>query len=279
MPPPRSRIVGAILIAASVLCLAVPATWLPGMRMSVVSIIEPALTLLAGGPGAGTVPDDPEDLLRELRHLRDENAALRQKLVESEDQCLQLAEQLTTIGEFRQIAPKVIEPQTDRVIPARVIGRSTNWQSLTVTINRGAVHGVGIGCGVTSGRAVVGVVSEVGPRTARVALLPERGVKIPARMLRTRRQGLVVGDGTRVMMKYVHALRTVGGKEVEARDKIITTGLAGMFRAGWVIGEVANVGNDPGEPFLNIEVAPQENFSDLESVLVIDVPHEGLAEE
>jgi len=283
VPPTRNRIVGIALLAASVICLAVPAAWLPGIRMSVVSLVEPALTIFAGHESRPPMPDDPEELRRQLERLRAEHKTVKQKLIESEDTCYRLAQQLAKIKEFRKIAPQVIDPATDFVVPARVIGRSTNWQSLTVTINRGAADGVRVGAGVTSGQAVVGIVTEVGSGSARVALLPERGVKVPAAItverksedgeaVRERRQGLVVGDGSRVMMKYVRSPESIGGVEVEPGDRILTTGLAGVFRRGWIVGDVANVGDNPQEPFLTIEVAPEVNFADLESVLVVRTP-------
>jgi len=288
VPPARNRIVGIVLIAASVICLAVPAAWLPGVRMSVVSLVEPILTLLAGGESRPPMPDDPDELRRELARLRDEHKSVKQKLIETEDRCYRLARQLAKIEEFRKIAPKVIDPATDFVVPARIIGRSTNWQSLTVTINRGAADGVRVGAGVTSGQAVVGIVTEAGSGSARVALLSERGVKVPAaiviersldggKTVRERRQGLVVGDGSRVMMKYVRSPESIGGAEVLPADRIITSGLTGIFRRGWIVGEVANVGDNPEEPFLTIEVTPEVNFADLESVLVVRTPEKPLA--
>ena len=292
MPPAaRSRIVGLVLIAASVICLAVPASWLPGLRMAALSAIEPVLTRLAGAPGGRPSPDDPRELKALVESLRKEQAKLREKLIESEDRCYQLARQIADIKEFREIAPKVIEPNEDLVIPARVIGRSTNWESLTITVNRGAADGVRAGLGVTSGQSVVGVVTEVGASSARVALLPERGVKIPAAILgareaadgreaiESRRQGLIVGDGARVMMKYVHSIEHVPGGQVRPGDRIITTGLAGMFRSGWLIGVVANVGPAAEEPFPNIEVSPVLNFSDIELVMIIKVPRRPLSGE
>ncbi len=282
VPPIRRNVAGIALVAASILALAVPAVWVPSIRMFFVSTVEPVLTILAGAEKGHPSPDDPAELKRLVRKLRQENHAVRQKLIESEDAALRYAAELTSFKEYRAVADKVVEPARDVVIPARVVGRSTNWQSLTIVINRGTDDGVRTGCGVASGQSIVGIVTEVGPRAARVALLSERGVKVPARLLKTRQQGLVVGDGSRAMLKYVYASKASPGEMPRPGDEIVTTGLAGLFRSGWVIGTVADVGPEPmkaGEPFLTIEVAPAAGLSQLESVLVIRLPEAKLEEE
>ncbi len=119
---------------------------------------------------------------------------------------------------------------------------------------------------VVSPDGVVGrVVSNPGPRAAKVQLLVDRSAAAGAIIERTRAAGVVVGNADQgvLRMEYVSDL-----EDVEPEDIVVTSGIDGIYPKGFVIGEVEVVHRGPGL-YKTIHVRPKVVFSDLEDVLVI----------
>ena len=147
-----------------------------------------------------------------------------------------------------------------------VVGLDPNPYLRYVTINVGARQGVAVGMSVVSGGAgLVGRVTEVGPRTARVQLLSDADSAVAAVLQATRGTGLVTGqyDGT-LRMEYVPQ-----EEEIAVGDIVLTSGLGGLMPKGLVIGQVTEVEQKEYETFQTATVRPAVDFGRLELALVI----------
>jgi len=151
-------------------------------------------------------------------------------------------------------------------VSARVIAGDATPYFRTITIDRGTGDGVYRDSAVLSPDGVVGrVVSDPGPRAAKVQLLIDRSAAAGALIERTRAAGVVVGDAGQgvLRMEYVSNL-----EEVQLGDVVVTSGIDGIYPKGFVIGTVEVVRRGPGL-YRTIDVRPQVEFSNLEEVLVI----------
>ena len=151
-------------------------------------------------------------------------------------------------------------------LSARVIAGDAIPYFRTVTIDRGTGDGVHRDSAVLSPDGVVGrVVSDPGPRAAKVQLLVDRSAAAGALIERTRAAGVVMGDADQgvLRMEYVSNL-----KDVQLGDIVVTSWIDGIYPKGFVIGEVDVVHGGPGF-YKTIHVRPKVEFSDLEDVLVI----------
>ncbi|HEX9758611.1 MAG TPA: rod shape-determining protein MreC [Nitrospiria bacterium] len=148
---------------------------------------------------------------------------------------------------------------------ARVIGRDPgNWYQ-TLIINKGSADGVHEDMGVMTPLGVVGRVIKVKPKMAQVLLMVDRNSAIAALVERTRDEGMVQGnDRDKIFMKYLPLTAEVG---VGAR--IMTSGLAGFFPKGLLIGTVVNVVKEETDLFKKLQIRPAVDFSKLEEVLII----------
>ncbi len=152
-------------------------------------------------------------------------------------------------------------------VSARVIAGDATPYFRTITIDRGTGDGVRRDSAVVSPDGVVGrVVSEPGPRAAKVQLLIDRSAAAGALIERTRVSGVVTGDGdeTVLRMEYVSNL-----EDVRVGDVVVTSGIDGVYLKGRPIGEVAVVEPGTAGLYKTILVRPSVKFSDLEDVLVI----------
>ena len=132
---------------------------------------------------------------------------------------------------------------------------------------------------VSGGAGLVGRISEVGPRTAKVRLLTDTESAVAALLQTTRGTGLVIGepDGS-LRMKFIPQ-----EEEVSVGDIVLTSGLGGLMPKGLVIGQVTEVQQKMYETFQTATVRPAVDFARLELALVLtgfeEVPLEEAPEE
>lgn len=152
------------------------------------------------------------------------------------------------------------DPQTQT---AKVIANGANEMFQTVIIDRGRRSNVREDMAVVSGGAAVGKVIQTTDETAQVRLLTDRDSGTGAMLESSRLQGVVVGLSPRLCrMKYVPKL-----EKVRMGEKVITSGLDGVFPQGFLVGYVVKVGDGDGF-FKDVEVEVATEFQKLEEVTV-----------
>ena len=149
---------------------------------------------------------------------------------------------------------------------ARVIAADATPYFLTLTVDRGTEDGIRSDLAVLAPTGVVGrVVGQPAARAARVQLLIDRNAAAGALIERTRASGVVMGedDETSLRMEYVSNLETVW-----VGDRIVTSGIDGIYPKGFAIGTVTDIAPGVGL-YQTIQIAPAVDFSQLEDVLVV----------
>ena len=140
-----------------------------------------------------------------------------------------------------------------------------------VFINRGTDHKVKKNLPVMTDAGVVGHVIQASPKASKVLLITDSRSAIDSLFQETRESGVTVGIGEDICeMKFVpiSAMVSVG-------DKVISSGLGGIFPKGFTVGVVVNVVREEQELFQNIMVAPSADLSDMEEVAVL-LPERGV---
>lgn len=116
---------------------------------------------------------------------------------------------------------------------------------------------------LTPGGLVGRVVAPAG-HYAKVLLITDRSAAVGALIERTRRQGLIEGDGASALwLKHVPVQF-----DVRVGDRIVTAGVDGIFPRGVPVGQVVSVEADQGI-FHRIVVQPAVDLGALESVHVL----------
>ena len=153
-------------------------------------------------------------------------------------------------------------------VAAQIIGRDPLPWFGTVTINKGEADGVRKNMAVLSPFGVVGQTMSTGAHAARVLLLTDHNSGIDAVVQRSRARGIVEGalDGGCVM-KYVKR-----EEDVEVGDRIVTSGLDGIFLRGVIIGEVTHVTRGNRGLLQVADVKPATPLDRIEEVLVVRGP-------
>jgi len=192
------------------------------------------------------------ELYRENERLKAENAALMQ--------WQQVARRLDNENSGLRTLMNYQPEGSVWFITGRVIGTSGGAFSRNLLINRGTLDSVAKGQAVSAGSGLVGRVTEVGDRAARVLMITDLNSRIPVQIDGNHDRAILAGDNTdRPQLAYVGA-----HTKINVGDRIETSGDGGVFPPGMPVGTVASV--DGG----NIRVEPFADLSRVEYLRVVD---------
>lgn len=235
---------------------------------ALVSSLQKGVHAVAAGVGS-TV-----NAVHELARLREENAALTEKLrnyeylqrtnTEIRKENERLKEQL----DFSQSVEQ-------RNFPARIIGRDPDALYSGLTIDKGSRHGIRKNMpviAVQSGTVgLVGKVVSVGVVTSLIMPVYDSKCTVSVRIQNTRDIGLLSGRGTAenpLSLKYVKK-RVLD--ELHFGDLVVTSGEGGNYVRDIPVGSISKIAVLDYDASLDIEITPILDFARLETVIVTDL--------
>lgn len=199
-----------------------------------------------------------------FREARMENKLLRENMANLEKELLNLKEAKLENERLRKLLD-FKESEKRKFVPAFVIARDPSGLNDTVVVDRGRKDRIEKGMIVISGSGLAGRVIETGWRISRVLLITDYDSTFSGVAERTRDEGAVSGNmRAGLIMKYLDM-----GCDVKKGDKVITSGLYGVFEKGILIGEVVSVEPDSSGLYMNAFVKPEVDIRKLEEVLVV----------
>jgi rod shape-determining protein MreC len=154
-----------------------------------------------------------------------------------------------------------------RTVVARVVDNDRTTLFKTLLINKGTSDGLRVGLPVLADRGVVGRIIESSWHASRVLLMIDDNSNIDALIQRSRAQGILQGAGSAgCNLKYISRV-----EDVQTGDVVLSSGLAGVFPKGLLLGVVTGASRREGGLFQKIDVSPAVDFSKLEEVLALVV--------
>ncbi len=133
------------------------------------------------------------------------------------------------------------------------------------TIDKGSSDGVAEGMPVIAGAGVVGQIVATASHSSTVVFITDQASGLDAITQTSRTRGVLRGKGVQKC-----ALEYVGSEEkIAVGDRIITSGLDGVYPKGILVGLVVKVGEVPEGLFRQVVVDPIVDFSRLEEVMVV----------
>ncbi|MBN3038650.1 MAG: rod shape-determining protein MreC [Candidatus Omnitrophica bacterium] len=249
-----------IFVLAALLCVFV-LLYLPFSKCVgslIVSFLSPALSV------SENISSNAQDFLA-FQNLNEENKRLRGKLDQLTSQLVQLQDIALENERLRGLL-SIPQKASYQAQAAIVISKdSSNWTK-TVMINKGSVDGICKGATCVFHGSLVGTVIDVTALVSKVALITDFNSKIPAKIVRNREEGIVFGgwwgNSGFCRMKYI--------QKAEIGDKVITSGLGGIYPKGILIGEVESIAEEQKDKLYKIAtVRPALELSNLEEIMVI----------
>lgn len=211
---------------------------------------------------------DGYDYLRSLRKIDEENQALRAEnrrliMANAKNRALEIENRILS-----EMLNYVAPPEAD-FVTAKVVAEEGTAFAHSLTVYVGGGRKVSKGQVVISDKGVVGRVEEAGVRYAKIAMINNINSKISVMIEESRIRGMMVGQNDvwpELVFLPLDAKINVG-------DKVITSGIGGVFPAGLPVGTVASIDKS------GIKIKPANDLSRLEYVMIVDYKLPDPAEE
>lgn len=226
------------------------------MRTAVTDTVAPVLEAFSRPLAAvGSVIDNVQMLVntyQENARLESENARLLQ--------WQQAALNLSADNQQLRSLLKAVPENSISYITARVIANSGGAYVRTILVNAGAEDHVARGQAAITGEGLVGRLTEVGNRAARVLLITDLNSRIPVMIEGSHVSAVLAGDNSeRPRLMYLPS-----PDAVKVGDRVVTSGEGGIFPPGLPVGVVTAI--DAGGP----RVEPYVELSQVGYLLVVD---------
>jgi len=207
----------------------------------------------------------------ELGAVREDNARLMRMVVELEAERAALVEYREEARRLRELQRALVgfpEEEKLRMLPARVIGMPGGRIIERIEIDRGITDGVGVGMAVVVPGGLIGKVVRVFPGRALVEPLGSASSAVSVIVERNRLRGIVrpryvgVTELASWNMEYVPTR-----SDVAVGDRVVTSGLGGVYPPGITVGTVRSVKDGPLTMTVRLDLAVDP--STVEQVFVV----------
>ena len=229
-------------------------TWLVSAFAPVVHMADSVLSSVKGA-GASYI---------DVRHAREENVALREKvdqLTAERNKALERATELDLLRTQLALPTRRSYPE----LAANVISRDPSLWFRRLTLDLGTLNGVKRDMPVSAAGGIVGRVISVGPNFAMVQVITDKHAGVGAMLQNSRAMGEVRGlDNDRCELRSISS-----SENVEIGESIVTTGLDRIYPKGLLVGTVERIEPDPSGPWHKIIVKPAAPVDRVEHLLVL----------
>lgn len=199
------------------------------------------------------------DYLRSLRKIDLENQALREEnrkliIANAKNRALEVENKILS-----DMLNYVMPPKAE-FVTAKVVAQEGTAFAHSLTVYIGENSPVEKGQIAISDKGVVGRVEDVGSRYAKIALINNINSKISVMVEKSRVRGMMVGQND----VWPDLVFLPLDAELNIGDRVITSGIGGVFPVGLPVGKIASIGKS------GAKIEPANNLSRLEYVMIVD---------
>lgn len=199
----------------------------------------------------------------DMRRAVNENLQLRRKVAALTTENLKLRQSESDLRRLRSLLGYA-EQFTMKTSLAHAIMLDTSTRFKSIIIDRGSDDGVEVNDAIVNANGLIGRVILTTRDLAKVQLITDANSAAGALLERTRRQGVVRGDGGSGL--DMHDVASLA--DVQPGDRVLTAGIDGVYPKGIPVGIVTKADAGPNL-FKEITVNPSVDFGTIEEVIVI----------
>ncbi|OFZ90781.1 MAG: rod shape-determining protein MreC [Betaproteobacteria bacterium RBG_16_66_20] len=262
-PAPLVRLAFFASLSLALLVLDARFRYTEGLR-SVLALAVYPLQSLATVPAA--LADRVSGYFASQSQLREENAALRAKLLAASQAAQRYEAAQAETGQLRRLVGAA-ERLPLKATAAEILYNGRDPYSRKIVIDKGSRSGVRAGSPVVDENGVVGQVTRAHVLSSEVTLLTDKQQAIPVQVVRNGLRAVAFGAGSNGMLE----LRFVAANaEIQNGDKLVTSGIDGTYPPGLPVATVARIERDAAYAFARIVCQPAAGVENGGYVLVLD---------
>ncbi|HEX7136691.1 MAG TPA: rod shape-determining protein MreC [Vicinamibacterales bacterium] len=199
----------------------------------------------------------------DMRRSVAENVSLHRKVAELTAENLKLRQTDSDLRRLRALLGYSEQFQLQTTM-AEAIMLDTAGRFKSIVLDSGSASGVEINDAVVNANGLIGRVVLTTKDMSKVQLVIDNNCAVGVLLERTRREGVLRGDGTGNAQLYdIPSLA-----DVLPGDQVLTAGIDGIYPKGIPVGTVVRADKGP-ELFKNIRVKPSVDFGSIEEVIII----------
>ena len=261
-PSPAARLAFFALVSLALLFTDTRYRYLESVRHALGSVIYPVQRVLQM-PAEGVA--FVASYLASNRALSIENRELKDELL-AQAPALQSYKALEQENAKLRSLVSIDSRFSGAAVPAEVLysGRDPFTQKLFV--DKGESAGVMPGQAVIDETGVVGQVTRVFPSMAEVTLVTDKDHAVPVKVERSGVRSVMYGSGS----GHLPELRFLSpNAEVQAGDRLVTSGIDGTYPPGLAVAEVVSVERETGQIFARVTCKPLAGVDKSPQVLIL----------
>lgn len=197
-------------------------------------------------------------LFEDNANLRAKNLALAQAAQRYETAEAEAAQLRRLIGAAEKLQVKST--------PAEILYAGRDPYSHKIFINLGERQGVKPGSPVADEAGVVGQVTRVHPLVSEVTLITDQDHVVPVQVVRNGLRAIAFGGGASGMLELRF---TAGNAEIQNGDRLVTSGIDGIYPAGLPVATVVRIERDAEHSFARVVCRPAAGVDRGRFVLVL----------
>lgn len=204
--------------------------------------------------------------------LLEENRALKDTLLLQNGQLQRLQFLQQENDKLRALLGASPVTEGQRLI-AEVLAVYSHPFSHQIVLNKGSRDGVIVGQPLLDDLGVLGQVVSVGPTSSRALLIADNTHAMSARVERTGQSVVAEGIGQSDSLRLIHLPHST---DIAEGDRLLTSGLDGVFPEGYPVAKVVRVQRDARQPFLQVTAEPYAKLDRIRYALLV-WPHRGIS--
>ncbi len=192
------------------------------------------------------------DFFQSHSTLRADKERLEQENLVLKGQTQKLASVLAENGRYRALL-RSAETLEREVMVAEIVAMTAAPSRHELVIDKGSADAVHVGQPLLGADGLMGQVIRVGQYNSHALLITDATHAVPVQVLRSGVRGLAEGTGALNRLVVRHIAATT---DIEEGDTLVTSGLGGLFPAGYPVAIVTTIIKQPGSSFSQVVAAP-----------------------
>lgn len=209
------------------------------------------------------------DQFLNAKNNADENEVLRQQNAQLIDDLIELNRLRQENEQLREVAGIKEEHEDFETAVASVVSRDPGDRYGSFVIDKGTLQGIAVNDPVMTESGLIGIISAVGPTSARVKTILSPEIDVSAIEVTGKELGVVTGDISLAQQGMTRMSVLSAETELQEGDLLVTAGASALYPKDIPIGRVESVETESHGVTKYVTVRPMVSIEDVSSVVVV----------